>query len=1036
MSKDTTQAAKETTTGSSGKTDEIHFDFSKITGFFKKKDQPRPEHKPSLPSVEEVSFDGKAAMASLGQFFKKYGMVLLILIPLFLAVFFRLYPLYLPQTDDWAQNTVYNNVQNSIEQQVNQKYPNLPDTNKQAIIDEQFQQTLIDNKDALDDQITQYSTYFKSRMQDDQGNAYLPDIDPYLWYGYIRTSLETGFFGDSVVDGKNWYSLRNGRFGKVAEEVFVVHLYIGKWLYQSLHVFNKDIALSTAFLLIMPLVMALSTIPAFFIGRKIGGNFAGFVAALVIAINPAVISRTITGDTDAYNILFPLFIAWMFVEAIETDSFRNRIIFSSLGGFLVGLYTRAWSGWWYVMDFILAALAISLAYYIVQIALKKEWNMLAKNPSIRKIFVIGSSFLVSSVIFVTLFRNFKTFTAGLLGPLTFTQLKDVAVKSVWPNVLTTVAEFNAIPLSDIVNQMGGIVLFSLGIVGILLTILVKKDGKRDVLYAAFLTVWFIGTAYSFTKGVRFSILMVPAFAIALGIAMGLIYKHASAWISREMHMPSFGSRAIIALILLMFFLFPVNIVAGAHNTAKSTVPMADDAWYESLTAIKNDDTDGIITSWWDFGHWFVTIAQRRVTFDGADQERKIVYVGKSLLTSSEEESVGILRMLNCGQNKAPVLLSEYMNNDTAEAISTINHILVQDKSAAQKTLESKGLDATETAAILNLTHCDNLLPQYYITSEDMVGKSGVWAHFGGWDFDKATMFNVAKNKPYPEATAFLMSRYNMTQEQADATYYEVIGLDSADSWVSPWPSYQGTAQCERSGDLVQCANSNIGIQINLTSHDALIPTNQGTKHPESVLYATTTGLAERKFNDSTLAISVALVPDGKGYYAVFSDPRLVDSMFTRLFFYEGHGTRHFELLSDKTTLTGSRILVWKVNWDTQDPLVMDELKNPGAVAAGDTVSVNYIGSTGGEIFDSSIINWKAKGITPSSSFSGQETNLFTFTVGAGQVIPGFDAAVVGMKTGETKTVTLAPEEAYGTDPTAHPLGGKTLTFTIQVVSVS
>jgi FKBP-type peptidyl-prolyl cis-trans isomerase 2 len=36
-----------------------------------------------------------------------------------------------------------------------------------------------------------------------------------------------------------------------------------------------------------------------------------------------------------------------------------------------------------------------------------------------------------------------------------------------------------------------------------------------------------------------------------------------------------------------------------------------------------------------------------------------------------------------------------------------------------------------------------------------------------------------------------------------------------------------------------------------------------------------------------------------------------------------------------------------------------------------------------------------------------------FTVGAGQMIAGFDAAVEGMAVNEKKTITLAPEEAYG-----------------------
>lgn len=68
-----------------------------------------------------------------------------------------------------------------------------------------------------------------------------------------------------------------------------------------------------------------------------------------------------------------------------------------------------------------------------------------------------------------------------------------------------------------------------------------------------------------------------------------------------------------------------------------------------------------------------------------------------------------------------------------------------------------------------------------------------------------------------------------------------------------------------------------------------------------------------------------------------------------------------------------------------------------AIKAGDTISVDYTGKLeNGEIFDTS------EGRAP-----------LKFTVGAGMMIPGFDKAVVGMAQGESKTVTLAPEEAYG-----------------------
>lgn len=70
--------------------------------------------------------------------------------------------------------------------------------------------------------------------------------------------------------------------------------------------------------------------------------------------------------------------------------------------------------------------------------------------------------------------------------------------------------------------------------------------------------------------------------------------------------------------------------------------------------------------------------------------------------------------------------------------------------------------------------------------------------------------------------------------------------------------------------------------------------------------------------------------------------------------------------------------------------------NQGAVD-GDTVQVHYTGTLAdGSVFDSSVGN-----------------SPLEFEVGAGQMIPGFDAAVHGMKVGDIKTVTIPSAEAYG-----------------------
>ena len=65
--------------------------------------------------------------------------------------------------------------------------------------------------------------------------------------------------------------------------------------------------------------------------------------------------------------------------------------------------------------------------------------------------------------------------------------------------------------------------------------------------------------------------------------------------------------------------------------------------------------------------------------------------------------------------------------------------------------------------------------------------------------------------------------------------------------------------------------------------------------------------------------------------------------------------------------------------------------------AGSTVSIHYPGTLSvGTTFDSS---------------EGREP--LTFEMGAGQIIPGLEAALDGMSVGETKTVTIPAAEAYG-----------------------
>ncbi len=108
---------------------------------------------------------------------------------------------------------------------------------------------------------------------------------------------------------------------------------------------------------------------------------------------------------------------------------------------------------------------------------------------------------------------------------------------------------------------------------------------------------------------------------------------------------------------------------------------------------------------------------------------------------------------------------------------------------------------------------------------------------------------------------------------------------------------------------------------------------------------------------------------------------------------------------------------------TQGTMIEDTLVGTSTEEAkvGDTVTVHYVGTLAdGTKFDSSI----------------DRGEPFSFTIGAGQVIQGWEQGLLGMKVGGKRVLTVPPELGYGAQTVGPIPANATLKFEIELIKVA
>ena len=294
------------------------------------------------------------------------------------------------------------------------------------------------------------------------------------------------------------------------------------------------------------------------------------------------------------------------------------------------------------------------------------------------------------------------------------------------------------------------------------------------------------------------------------------------------------------------------------------------------------------------------LAERRVSADGSTLLTHAPHwLARAQLAASEQEAVGLLRMLNCGSAAEPYpegalgaygKLTRY-GLDSRVAYDALVRLASLDRAAADDYLAGLQLDGTARSAVLASTHCTPPA-SYLLLSSRQLGFPGWW-QLGTWDPRRA---DSAADPQWREAG--------------------LHGFATAD-WVPCVPLEGGGRRCP-----IGHADAH-GGQI-----DAVVYPEDDARQAR---VASTTAAGEQSAAPDPLIIvdskaietvggtasaddATAVLLDRERHRVLVGSPAAIGSLYTRLVFLDGRGTTRFRKLDERTGAWGERVITYAIDW--------------------------------------------------------------------------------------------------------------------------
>ena len=539
----------------------------------------------------------------------------------------------------------------------------------------------------------------------------------------------------------------------------------------------------------MPVIAGLlGLIPAFAIGRRLGGVLGGFFAALVSGVHPILLRRSLGSDNDIWNVVLPLYMAWALVAAMQARRWSGRVAGALLAGGVAGLHAATWSGWSFAFIVLLAGLAAANALHAVHWGMRHGAWLPWSAPRARQIGTVALLFVAAAQAATWIAGTGDTAVGALRNLIPDFAAPAPSVARLLPSAFGMVSELAVPNLGGIAGQSYGNLLFFAGWLGMLLLLLPRRNWHSGhfivlivgtLLYRFLLTsaslprtllivllglplagavlvdlregdevdvetagvgvlivIWLLAALLLAFDAVRFVLLIAPPFGIATGVAAGRLYDwivdEAGSWLGTGV-----WPRVIAAAGVLSLCVLPLRV---ARATAASYLPGLDSAWAGTIAHLRETTPpDTVVSAWWDYGYWIKYLGERRVNADGGSLRTAVpLWLARVQLAASEAEALGLLRMLVCGSDARPYpegdqgAMARLMRHglDERGAFDAIGALAVRERADADAQLAGLGLDPAARADVLAATHCTPPPTVVLLSSEQLA--FGGWWRMGRW----------------------------------------------------------------------------------------------------------------------------------------------------------------------------------------------------------------------------------------------------------------------------------------------------------------